>query len=190
MPRGRIQINVVQRDIDRAVRVDSSRCVVATAVARAVPDATRIEVDTQTIRFTSEGKRLAYLTPLTVQGYVAAFDAGDPISPFSFQLRDPMELRRRLLREESKPLAAAAAAAKREAYREKEKARHKASRAKKAATGVNDTPASFPVSYSGIHMATVTEGRKAPPRVFKTKARTYGHRQLRINRPVEETADA
>lgn len=183
MPRGRLQINVVQRDIDRAVRVDSSRCVVATAVARAVPDATRIEVDTQTIRFTSGGKRLAYLTPLTVQGYVAAFDAGDPISPFSFQLREPMELRRRVLREESKPAAAAASAAAREAYKAKERARHKAYRETKA-DAVTNTPLSVPVSYAGLHTTTVSGGRKPPPRVFKTKARTYGHRQLRINRPA------
>lgn len=175
MPRKQISIEVVQRDIDRAIRADSSHCVIATAVARAVPDATRVEVDTQTIRFTSNGKRLAYLTPLVVQGYVVAFDAGDPIAPFSFKLRDPMELRRKGLTAEAKPVAAAAARA---AYLEREKARHKV-----LTTDADQTETPVSVSYAGSRTETIAEGRTPPPRVFKLKSRSYGHRLLRINRP-------
>lgn len=32
------------------------------------------------------------------------------------------------------------------------------------------------------------EGAKPPPRVFKTRKRTYGARLLRINRPMQATA--
>jgi hypothetical protein len=166
----RVTIKVNQNDIDRAIRADSSHCVVARAVARSVPDATRIEVDTQTIRFTSRGKRFAFLTPLTVQGYVAAFDAGDPISPFQFQLRDPMELRRKTVKDEHKPQASAY----NKAYRERKKAEKE-----------NPDAVLPKVSYAGLSVSTSAEGRQAPPRVFKTSKRSYGHRLLRINRPQD-----
>ena len=81
-------ITVTQEDIDRALRRKSGRCVVATAVARSIPDATRVEVDLQTIRFSAEGERRVYLTPPAASGYVIAFDAGDDIHPFAFRLSE------------------------------------------------------------------------------------------------------
>lgn len=86
MPRA-IRVEVTQDDIDRAMRSDSSRCVVAQAVARTVPHATRISVDIQTVRFTDgDGVRRVYLTPTAVEQYVVGFDAGDEIKPFAFGL--------------------------------------------------------------------------------------------------------
>ena len=60
-----------------------------------MPSATYIDVDTQAIRFTLDGERLLYLTPYVVQGYIIAFDAGEKIEPFQFQLRDPKRITRR-----------------------------------------------------------------------------------------------
>ena len=91
----RIKVHVTENDIKWAVRDDSSRCMVARALAREVDDAQRIEVDTQTIRFSTNKGRFAYLTPLAVQRYVAAFDAGDPIDPFEFSLRNAILLKTR-----------------------------------------------------------------------------------------------
>jgi hypothetical protein len=53
---------------------------VADAVKRAFPNAIRIRVDLQTIRWTDPVKqeRYIYLTPAQAQQYIIAFDAGDP----------------------------------------------------------------------------------------------------------------
>src|SRR5215475_5876738 len=129
----RLHVDVTQRDIDWGIRGDSGRCVVARALARSIPDAARIEVDTQTVRFTSGGKRWAFLTPLVVQQYVADFDGGKPIGPFAFTLRSAIQLRRRLLDEASKPKVAAYSKRKRE-------------EAKAAQAAANGTPISTPVA--------------------------------------------
>src|SRR5262245_37012527 len=86
-------ITITEKDIEKAHRNNSYKCVVAQAVARAFPNGHHIEVDTQTIRFTDGHERKAYLTPYAVQGYVVAFDAGDRIEPFSFQLRNSVPVR-------------------------------------------------------------------------------------------------
>lgn len=95
----RFEVSVTAADIDRAFRSNSAECVVAQAIARTLPDACRIEVDTQTIRFTMGQERYAYLTPYSVTGYVIGFDAGDTIQPFRFRLyedqRVPIRSRRR-----------------------------------------------------------------------------------------------
>ena len=91
----RPRIKVTQADIDRAITSHSSKCVVAQAIARQIPDAVYIDVDTQTIRFTRQGRRWAYLTPYAVQGYVIAFDAGDEIEPFDFTLSKNIAVARR-----------------------------------------------------------------------------------------------
>ncbi len=185
--KSRVKVEVVQRDIEWGIKDDSSRCVVARAIARQFPDSTRIEVDTQTIRCTSEGKRWVWLTPLVVQNYVAQFDDGADLQPFAFTLSNPIHVRRRLTREESK---AHKARVGRENYR---RARRKAERhgnvtdpADPAApqTLVGNTA---PGRYAGITSEVVNpEARQAPPRVFKDKKRTYGARRLRINNPKVE----
>lgn len=85
----RIAIEVTQADIDRARRQDSYRCVVVQAIARTVPNAHGITVDTQTIRFTVDGERRQYLTPAGAAMYVVAFDAGDKLEPFRFRITNP-----------------------------------------------------------------------------------------------------
>lgn len=85
----RITIEVTQADIDRARRQDSYRCVVVQAIARTLPNAHGITVDTQTIRFTIDGERRQYLTPAGAAMYVVAFDAGDKLEPFRFRITSP-----------------------------------------------------------------------------------------------------
>jgi hypothetical protein len=79
MARVRYAVDVTQEDIDRAKRNDSYRCVVVQALARTIPQASSIRVDTQTIRFRVGDERLQYLTPNSAAQYVVDFDAGDKI---------------------------------------------------------------------------------------------------------------
>ena len=174
----RINVEVTAADIERAHRNDSYTCVVAQAVARTVANATNIDVDTQSIRFTVDGERRLYMTPYAVQGYVIAFDAGDSIEPFSFQLRDPRKIARRVSTKEGK----IAKRAYNRAYRERKK---------------NEARSHVPLGDDDLQAAKAAyaearehapgkasrrvAGKQSPPRVFKRKRRSYGHRLLRIN---------
>lgn len=82
------KITVTQEDIDGAIRNASNRCAVADAIKRSIPDAIRIRVDTQTIRYTSRTRkeRRFFLTAPSAQEYIVKFDAGDVIGPFTFNL--------------------------------------------------------------------------------------------------------
>lgn len=180
----RVTVEVTEEDIARAKQNDSYNCVVAQAIARTVPTSTSIDVDTQSIRFTVDGERRIYMTPYAVQGYVIAFDAGDAIEPFSFQIRDPKRTKKRSQRGRDVPSTAATRA--RRAVRraaggnEQEPAtagvEAKASDAAKAAYAeARAAGATRPSSVS------VSGRGKGPPRVWKKKRRSYGHRLLRIN---------
>jgi hypothetical protein len=182
----RTRIDITDRDIARANRGDSYTCVVSQAVARTIKSATRIEVDTQTIRFTKDGYRYIYNTPPAVQGYVVGFDAGDPVEPFSFQLRDA-----RVARMYRRTPAGKAV----------EKARS-TERRRKPTKDRPVTKASVKAAYHAAAAAARAQGMplrhavdntvaKTTPRVFKKKARSYGHRLLRINQdkgPAAQTA--
>lgn len=88
--RTRYTFEVTREDIEAATRRNSSRCAVATAIQHALPQASRVLVDMQTIRFTVDNEvRLVYLTPQEAQQYIIAFDAGDPIKPFRVSVRNP-----------------------------------------------------------------------------------------------------
>jgi len=104
--KSRFNIDVTAEDIAKAHVGDSYRCVVAQAIARQVPNARRIEVDVQTIRWSDQEGRHVFLTPFTAAGYVVAFDAGDEIHPFRFQLRDAVSA------PQKRPISEAAKAAK------------------------------------------------------------------------------
>lgn len=175
----RISVEVTADDIARAIRNDSYTCVVAQAVARTVPGATNIDVDTQSIRFTVDNERRIYMTPYAVQGYVIAFDAGDEIEPFSFQLRSPRKTARRIKTEAGK----VAQRAYNKAYRAEKKTAAK----KPAAESPKETAAAAKAAYAEARRAnpgpvgTTLTGKKTTPRVFKRKRRAYGHRLLRIN---------
>lgn len=187
-PKTRWQIEVTQADIDRATRNDSYLCVVSQAIARTITDATRIEVDTQAIRFTIGDQRYVYLTPYAVQGYVIAFDAGDEILPFSFRLDRHQVSKARRRTAAGKAVDRATAAARRAAEKEQKAAAAPTTKRKRTApppadpktaaraayaSAVADVPAGEPLS--------TRSGRKPQRRVFKQRTRAYGHRTLRIN---------
>lgn len=91
MPYHHFHFNVTQADIETGLRNNSYHCAVSQAIARTLPDAKFISTDIQTIRFSLAelGVRYVFLTPPKVQEYVAAFDAGDSLQPFSFILGRP-----------------------------------------------------------------------------------------------------
>src|SRR4029077_5439608 len=121
-------IRVTQEDIDRATRKSSSRCVVALAIARQIPDAARVEVDVQSVRFTQGDVRREFVVPPVVASYVCDFDAGDEIHPFTFRLRTDREV----VRERPKLT---------EAGRERDKARVRGNTPKRAAPPAAPTAA-------------------------------------------------
>lgn len=85
-------VEVTQQDIDKALANDSSKCVVATAIARTFPKATHISVDVHAVKFTNGERRYTYLCPYPVAEYIVAFDAGDELHPFKFRLRDDQRM--------------------------------------------------------------------------------------------------
>lgn len=89
----RYEVTITEQDCADGVRNNERLCVVATAIARLLPDATRIEVNINTIRFslTEGGKtyRLAYPTPEPVKVYIRSFDAGAGARPMTFVLDNP-----------------------------------------------------------------------------------------------------
>ena len=160
----RFDIEVTADDIAQATRSDSVRCVVVQAVARSIPDATRIDVDLQAVRFTIGDQRLLYLTPYTVQGYIVAFDAGDDIIPFGFRLQNPQVSKRRRRTEAGNAINSAQTRARRIP--------------KKSA---QDDLATVKDAYRNEAQSVTEPGQRPPRRTFKTKTRHYGHRALRIN---------
>jgi hypothetical protein len=208
-----IRISVTADDIRKAEKKNSMRCVVAQAVARTIPDACRIEVDTQSIRWTDgNGVRNVYLTPYAVQGYVIAFDAGDELEPFMFALDSRKRLpspATKVSTDHGKKVHNATQQAKRTAKRAEQlaalavasdadpvaaaaallvpKAKAKAKRA--ASELVSVTEAYKAARAEGATRATTLPGETglktpAPPRVYKTSRREYGNRVLRINQPA------
>ena len=203
---GNIPVRVTRDDIDKALVKSSSRCVVATAIARSIPDATRVSVDVQAIRFTSGGNRHTYLTPPTVAGYVVAFDAGEELRPFRFVLRTDQHL---VVRPQKPPLTTAGKVTD----RTKSKVRAAKDSAKRATAKLDTLKAAgaAPVEVKRAEakvaekrevvseaeaeraavMAAYTGQRKyepadkslpmTTPQVFKRNERVYGMRLLRIN---------
>ena len=202
-----VTIEVTQVDIDRAKVKDSSRCVVATAIARSIPGAQRISVDVQSIRFTVGGERFVYLTPYSVSGYVVAFDAGDDIHPFKFGLRPDQQVN---VRQTKKTKAGAEVdKARNKAYRAEKKAAAKQAQlegiqskelpppapaevrrakaevraAKEQAKTTAELRDEVVAAYAGSRQTEPvdTTKPKAPAQVFKKNERHYGHRTLRVN---------
>lgn len=89
MTGGKFIIDVTQEVIDDSIQRDSSHCMIAEAVKRAVPDAGFVSVDLQTIRFTHKKlrRRYIFLTPRRGQVELIKFDQGIKPEPFSMQLQ-------------------------------------------------------------------------------------------------------
>ena len=191
-------IEVLQKDIDQADPKKSGRCVVATAIARCVPDATRIEVDIQTVRFTRDGERFVYVTPYPVTGYVVAFDRGESIHPFTFRLnetsrvgmkkrqrtpagkavtRAKTKVRDRVRVQQELELAAKDPSQPAPTKAEREVAKQ---RVEEALSDLESVTAAYGSQKKTV--ADTSEGKRLPPpRVHKTGRREYGHRVLAIS---------
>ena len=188
----RTDVYVTQEDIDKARRNHSSRCVVATAIKRAVPAANHVKVDMQTIRWTTPNERVVYVTPGSVMDYIINFDAGDEIKPFTFRLLSEQKATIPAVRRNQaakKVQAAKARARTAETRKRKVAASPTASRAEKKVAAEKAT-----ASQKKLAQVKATEGPKASttkrkgdathyriPVHAKTGDRYYGMNALRIN---------
>jgi len=88
-PAPRVRAKVTKKIIATSVPADSGHCMLADAVAAAVPWARFVSADLQTIRFSdpARGLRYVYLTPRSAQQALIMFDQGQHPEPFSFELR-------------------------------------------------------------------------------------------------------
>jgi hypothetical protein len=85
----KLSVKLLQEQIDAARQRDSGYCMLAEAIKAAFPDASKVSVDLQTIRFSDARRRLryVYLTPRSCQVALVAFDQGVEVAPFEFRLR-------------------------------------------------------------------------------------------------------
>jgi hypothetical protein len=205
---GRLKVHVTDSDIAKAKQNDSMMCVVAQAIARTFPDARRISVDIQSIRWSDVQGRHTYLTPYAVQGYIVAFDAGDDINPFSFSLdsRKAIPVQRNIKTEAGTALSKARSQVRRAKERQltiedavtkdqqSPQPRMTPAAAKSAQTvaaqrtiDAETELVSTKAAYEGqVQNRREGEGHASPPpRVYKgARSREYGMRKLRINHPV------
>lgn len=89
----RLTIPITQEVINNAVERDSAHCVIADSISAALPDVKHVNVDLQTVRFTTEdGTRYVYLTPSTAQELLVRFDQGHKPEPGSMYLSRPIQI--------------------------------------------------------------------------------------------------
>jgi len=167
---GRWTIEVTAEDMERSRKrngaADSFHCMVSIAIARTISDATHIDTDIQTIRFTRQStqRRYIYLTPYSVQGYISAFDAGEPVKPFKFRLTNPHTIKRTVNEGSTASKAAKNPTTKKTTV-------HK----------TDDGGMSTDALALAELLTEFPEVAKAAPKVFKSKRRNYGARVLRWN---------
>lgn len=85
----RVIVDVPGEIIATAIRNSSGHCMISASIQVAIPDASYISTDLQTIRWTNLKKRerYVYLTPPVAQQALIKFDRGDEdILPFRFRL--------------------------------------------------------------------------------------------------------
>lgn len=88
-----IALDVTAEIVQAATERNSAHCVIADAVKAALPDATRIAVDLQTIRFSlpTTGRRYIFLTPQAAQHVLLDFDQGIKPEPQRIRLGRPTQ---------------------------------------------------------------------------------------------------
>lgn len=87
-----LDLKITEEMIEKGIRNNSNKCMVAEAVKVEFPDAKAVTVDLATIRLTRSGYRYVYLTPRKVAEFIVAFDAGDDLEPFKTRLRAPVQI--------------------------------------------------------------------------------------------------
>lgn len=177
----RFNVAVTDADIAKGIPENSSVCAVAQAVARTIPDAVRIKVDAQAIRFTHDETRYVYLTPQRVYQYIVDFDAGDPLESFGFQIRTPFEFVTRLKTETTKTATRARYAANKKAKaagKSDDEARAAGSDAYRESRIADDGPTLRHGGTGSSKRQTKQIAKKSPNLGGE---RHYGHRRMRIN---------
>jgi hypothetical protein len=88
---GRLFVEVTEEHIAKALERDSSHCIIAMAVAEALPHVRHISVDLQSIRFTDPRKklRLTFLSPHLARDIIVNFDQGlrGLLAPVTFSMK-------------------------------------------------------------------------------------------------------
>lgn len=83
-------IAVDRDDIDFGVARSKCHCAIARSIARAFPDARRINVDSDagTISYTdiADRQRYVYQIPTSVSNWIARWDRGEPVRRLRFRL--------------------------------------------------------------------------------------------------------
>lgn len=150
------KVEVTDRIIRSAYdgRSNAYKCMVSRGVAATIPNATHIESDIQTVRFSMGKWRYVFLTPRKIQDYFVNFDAGDEIKPFDFRLARPQMFERRLKNREAPPLVRTTAV-------------------KRANKGSGKSSVKI--------KSRQPSGSKTPPKVSRSGRRTYGRRVMREN---------
>jgi hypothetical protein len=87
-PKNKIQ--VTNDIIEAACQGNRRHCMIAEAIRNQIKGATTISVDLMTIRYSMPERGLRYIfhTPRTAQIALMNFDAGKPLEPFEFRLRN------------------------------------------------------------------------------------------------------
>jgi hypothetical protein len=137
-------------------------------VKEAYPNAQRISVDLQTIRFTDpeRGVRYTYLTPRTAQVLLVKFDQGHDIEPLTVQLRSGSATR---------------SGARTPEQREGDRARKQRSNARVAARrrlAQSQGPGHAPIADGGS--ATPPRGALANPAIPGGNRRRFGLRAFEL----------
>jgi hypothetical protein len=81
-------ITITQEILDRACRANAHRCMIAEAIKEQVPQASRVNVDLRTIRWSDskKGLRYVYMVPPIAADALIRFDKGASLRPFRFRL--------------------------------------------------------------------------------------------------------
>jgi hypothetical protein len=82
-----LKIHVTQEDIDNGIRDDALKCPIARAIKRVV--SSFLSVSGYDINFDDGFNFLRIPPPEKVTDFIIAFDAGDPVEPFDFELNLP-----------------------------------------------------------------------------------------------------
>lgn len=85
---------VTAAEIRAAIKGDSSHCMIADALRREYPTATRILVDVRTVRMTDpiRRKRYTWLTPYEAARFLVRWDQGIEPPEFAVRLRTPIAI--------------------------------------------------------------------------------------------------
>jgi hypothetical protein len=86
----RKDIVVADEEISIAQRGITTRCAIAAAIMRQVPDARYIKVTKDTISYLDVNRQLRFKfrTPPTAVGFIRRWDAGEKVSPIGFSLTE------------------------------------------------------------------------------------------------------